>query len=118
MAWFAQGKYRESHDYACQAITFDSTDAQAHFLKGMTQYYLLKVSSTDETKQQVTKELDIALNLDPNNNYFYSQRAYIRNEFGDHEGACNDAKKVEMLGGNDAEMLMNAYCTNHKKEKQ
>jgi Tfp pilus assembly protein PilF len=118
MAWFAQGKYRESHEYACKAIFADSTDAQAHFLKGMTQYYLLKVTSTDETKQLVTYELDIALNLDPNNNYFYSQRAYIRNEFGDREGACEDAKKVEILGGNDAEMLVNAYCTNHKKEKQ
>jgi tetratricopeptide (TPR) repeat protein len=62
----------------------------------------------------VLEDFDKAVNLNPNNPYFYSCRAYVKDKIGDSEGAIEDYTKAHQLDPEDALILNNLGLAEQK----
>jgi tetratricopeptide (TPR) repeat protein len=60
------------------------------------------------------QDFDKAIELEPNNSYFFSCRAYIKDKTGDTEGSVEDYKKAYELDPNDAITLNNLGLAEQK----
>lgn len=58
-------------------------------------------------KQKALKDFNVAVDLEPNNPYRYSSRAYIKDSMGDLKGAIADYQKAIELDPGDAVALNN-----------
>jgi hypothetical protein len=100
----------EAYEYAKTAVALDTLDIMALYLRGFT-YYKLKINDlTESDKQTIISDINTAIQLKPYNSFLYSERAFFKKEFGDKNGACEDAKKAIQLGEENADALTNAYC--------
>ena len=54
--------------------------------------------------------MDKAIEYATDKAYYYSERAFIRKDFGNTTGACEDAKKAKELGIENGDDLVKQYC--------
>lgn len=99
-----------AYAYAAKAVTRDSKDGEAYYLRGLMNYLLNKDQLTDALKQTIISDIDMAVKVNPEESFYYTERAFIRNVFGNTTGACEDAKKAKELGVEDADALISTYC--------
>ncbi len=107
-------KFPEAYSYAVKAVMYGPADAEAHYLRAMTNlYYLIyyldgKISGTD--KKQILSDLDFAVSVDEKVSFYYKERMVVRNFFEDFTGACADAKKYQSLEGSAGDEFVKEYC--------
>lgn len=107
-------KFPEAYSYAVKAVMYGPADAEAHYLRAMTNlYYLIyyldgKISGTD--KKQIMSDLDFAVSVDEKVSFYYKERMVVRNFFEDFTGACADAKKYQLLEGSTGDEFVKEYC--------
>ena len=50
------------------------------------------------------------ININPKDTDAFFNRANVKKDIGDMKGACEDWRKAEELGDNEAEKLLEEYC--------
>jgi tetratricopeptide (TPR) repeat protein len=104
------GKNQDAYNFAEKAVAIDPNDAESYFLRGLSNFFLHKESLTDDLKQKIIADIDKTIQLKPEDAYYYGERAFLRNEFGNTTGACEDARKAKELGSEDGDDLIRQYC--------
>lgn len=104
------GLTQDAYDYATKATVSDKENAEAWYLKALMQYFIKKDIITDIDKQGILADVDKAVLLAADNSFYRSERAFLRNEFGNAAGACEDAKKAKELGSEEGDELVSKYC--------
>lgn len=107
---FNAGNTAVAYEYADKATKSDSKDGEAYYLRGLMNYLLNKAQLDDAIKQKVLLDLDKAIELTPEESFYYSERAFLRKEFGNLAGACEDAKKAKLQGAENGDELIQTYC--------
>jgi hypothetical protein len=108
---FKTGHGQDGYDYAKKAVECDILDPEAWYLRGLMYYLLKKSSLTEEDKKIVMADMDKAVQLTPEESFYLGERAFLRKEFGNGAGACEDAKKARELGAENGDELIKEYCS-------
>ena len=102
--------FNKAYEYAQIAVSCNSKDIMALYLRGFTLYSLKKDNLTETDKQTVLDDLNTAIQIKPYNQFLYTRRAFFRKEFGDYSGACEDAKRAIKLGAENSDAMIKEYC--------
>lgn len=103
-------------EYIKLARKFAPEDVENYLL--LTKYYALDFPNTD--KKNTIKAWNKAIKLEPENGWFYSSRAAIKNLNEDYKGAISDYKKAIKYGDTDYmtyRELANNYYLNNQTQK-
>jgi hypothetical protein len=107
---FKSGLAKDGYDYAFKAVDCDSTDAEAWYLRSVMRFAIAKDSLKETDKKNILADVGKAIQLTPDDPFYYGERAYFRKTFGDNKGACEDAGKAKELGADNADDLVKEYC--------
>ncbi len=107
---YATGQLEEGYSYAKKAVENNMYDAEAWYLRGLMYYLIKKDSVSDDDKKLILSDIDKAVTLASNESFYYSERSFLRGQFGYMTGACDDAKKAKQLGAENGEELVKTYC--------
>lgn len=99
-----------AYDFAEKSVKIDSLDIMALYLRGFSYYKLKKSNLSESDKKIIMTDLNNAILIKPFNSFLYSERAFFKKEFGDKNGACEDAKRAVQLGEENHDALIKAYC--------
>src|SRR5262245_33471113 len=104
---YRQKNYREAADKYTEAITFDPTNADAHFGKGVSHQSLKEYD-------QAVPELTRALELGYKPIDVYRNRAMVQDERKDFSAAIADIREALKLAPNDASLLQFSAEVNYQ----
>jgi tetratricopeptide (TPR) repeat protein len=90
-----EGKVIEAIQLYSEALELNPNDPDIYSDRGVAHLHNLD-------KEQCFKDLNTALDLQPNYSYRYAARAYAKNNFGDTAGAILDYEKAVELDPDDA----------------
>ncbi|MEI6851642.1 MAG: hypothetical protein WCL06_02325 [Bacteroidota bacterium] len=107
---YATGQVEEGYNYAKKAVENNMYDAEAWYLRGLMLYLIKKDSVTDDDKKLILSDVDKSVTLAPGESFYYSERSFLRGQFGYMTGACDDAKKAKQLGAENGDELVKTYC--------
>jgi len=93
--YYEAAKHKEAVYWYSRAITEDMKDAELFAQRGVAHYHLGDLPSA-------LADLNTALELEPQNPYRHSSRAYMRDAMGDTAGAIADYEKAIRLDPDDA----------------
>ncbi len=103
-------QYADAYYFSDKAVLHAPKDAEAHYLRSMTLLYLLSGKISDDQKKQILSDLDFAVSVDTSDSYYYKERMAVRGYFHDDAGACEDAKKYQLLEGSVGDDFVKQYC--------
>lgn len=110
------GFHEKASEYADKLVRLDTLNAESYHTRAQV-FYFWKATSVNsmaemkpEDKDRILSDLNRSVKLDPQNAFYYSERAFIRKESGDLTGSCEDAKMASKLGASDGEDLIRTYC--------
>lgn len=107
---YKTGDHATAYTYAVKALELDKADAELWYFRALT-LYAWKSSDLPETdRAAILSDMNKALELEPTNSKYYSERAYLKYDFGDAAGACADIRKAKELGYVDADEDIKKYC--------
>jgi Flp pilus assembly protein TadD len=107
---YATGELEQGYAYAKKAVENDKFDAEAWYLRGLMYYLIKKDTVNADDKKIVLADLDKSVVLASGESFYLGERAFIRSQFGDMTGACEDAKKAKQLGAENGDELIKTYC--------
>jgi tetratricopeptide (TPR) repeat protein len=107
---FKSGMTGEGYDYAMKAVNCDNKDAEAWYLRAVMHYAMVKDSLKDAEKQLMLADISKAIQLTPDDPFYYEERAFFQKTFGDSISACTDARKAKELGSEKGDALVKEYC--------
>lgn len=96
-------KPQQAEMYLSRAIDTGIMDARFYYSRGM-------VRSAADKIEMALGDLAMSLDINPNQPQLYVDRAQIRLNIGDTEGACHDWKKALEMGNAKAADLLYKYC--------
>ena len=103
-------QYTLAYTYACKALELDLKDPELWYYRALTLYMSKEGNFTEEDKAKILADMAKSIELAPDDPSYYSERAYVRDVFGDAAGACQDAKKAKELGMEGGEDAVLKYC--------
>ncbi len=102
------GDFKQAHNLYEQAIKLDKKNSYLRYEKGMC---LLKLNE----KEKALGELEIASQLQPNNPFRFSSKAYIKAQLGHIDSAIEDYKKAIELDPEDIIAMNNLGLLEERK---
>lgn len=100
---FATSIPRQAESYLSKAIATGIMDARYYYTRGI-------VNSALGKTELALDDLAMSLDINPNQPDLYVERARLRLDLGDTEGACHDWKKALEMGNAKAADLLYKYC--------
>jgi tetratricopeptide (TPR) repeat protein len=94
---------REAEAYLTRAIDTDIMDARYYFSRGLVRLALDKTGPALE-------DMAMSLDIDPAQPDLYMERAQVRFDLGDSEGACHDWRKALEMGNRTASDKLYKHC--------
>lgn len=94
---------QQAESYLTKAISTGRMDARYYYERG-------KVRLNLEETATALDDLAMSLDINPNQPDLYMERAQIRLDLGDGEGACHDWKRAMEMGNKKAPDLLYKYC--------
>jgi hypothetical protein len=107
---YKNGLTQDAITYSQKAVDIDNADAESYYLRALMAYLVNKAILQDADKQKILADMDKAIEYATDKAYYYSERAFIRKDFGNTTGACEDAKKAKELGIENGDDLIKQYC--------
>jgi tetratricopeptide (TPR) repeat protein len=101
------GNYRYALNDFNKAISLDSLNDYAYASRAM----IWGECGYDDYLKRELLDYDKAIDINPNAWYHFFNRGHVKENMGDHEGACKDWKKAIDLG-----FVMKGYCNSCKCE--
>jgi tetratricopeptide (TPR) repeat protein len=104
------GDYQTAYDNSQKTLELETKEAELWYYRALMLYSLKMNNFTDADKTAILNDMAKAIELEPTSGTYYSERAFIKNVFGDKAGACADAKKAKELGQPDMDEAIGTYC--------
>ncbi|MCX6224339.1 MAG: tetratricopeptide repeat protein [Bacteroidia bacterium] len=100
---FSSSMPQQAELYLTRAIDTGTMDARFYYARGT-------IRNTLDKTDLALGDLAMSLDIDPNQPELYFERAQIRLDKGDTEGACHDWSKALQMGKAKAADLLYKYC--------
>ncbi len=99
------GDFKGAIDDCSKALTIDPSNAEVYYYRSFAYNEMKNFRGS-------LSDLDSAISFNQNYDLAYYQRGWLRLQLNDRVGACEDFRKLDLLGFPNAKQLLNTHCKN------